>query len=207
MRIAHVRRCDSQEERRRQPGARSENAPSEHVHEGDGRDTTDDAQRTPGEIDAARIDEELRLERRQRRHETGDPAGGEPGADPREEDVEIERRVEKVVGIEIAGRKGERARHDRDFVGVVDRWQPEGQSRHAQPRREGQHRDERQPPRPLISAGHHERCGGRSSCASGTSRIAPADSTGSSACAGIGRASPPGPARRLAINRASPSIS
>ena len=54
----------------------------------------------------------------------GQPHECEVAAHPSKEYVEEERWIEEVVRIERAGREAQRARHDRDFVGVVDVGQP-----------------------------------------------------------------------------------
>jgi len=98
----------------------------------DGGRTEKRRQQPAGDEDARRIEEELALERaegtdrtRRDRRQRGQPF-------PREERVEVERRIEEVVGVEVAFRKRERARHDRDFIRVVDRRQPVPQTDQSQ---------------------------------------------------------------------------
>ena len=61
---------------------------------------------------------------------------------PREERVEIERRIQEIVRIEVPLRERQRARHDRHFVRVVDRRQSIPQTVKPQPQRHGE--DQRQ---------------------------------------------------------------
>ena len=65
-----------------------------------------DAEGAAGEIDARRIGEELGLEGAERRGTA--PAATrqrEEPAKPREQDVEVERRIQKVVWIQVAVRE------------------------------------------------------------------------------------------------------
>ena len=105
--------------------------------------------------------------------------------------------------VEVALRERERARHDRDLVGVVDRGQTEREALQPQPagqRQDAGERDARGRARAISSRRHSAttfprlgrspaRAGtisssSRSSCTSGTSMIAPPASIGPSSAAG-----------------------
>ena len=149
VRVAHVKRRDREEDGGGSGGATAADPPPEPVDEPHRRGPGGDAERPAGGVDPGGVRVVQPLQCRQRRHPPGRPDEREVDADPREQDVEVERRVEEVVRVQRALREAERARHDGHFVRVVDRGEPELQPDQAKCRRH--HQDCRQHE---VPAGH-----------------------------------------------------
>ena len=141
VRVQHVQRRDGEQQRgRTRPASRPlmRHARAEDAGRDHGRRAQERRQQTSRHEDARRIEEELALEAPNDATDRVATARDRRQPLPREQRVEVEGRIQEIVRVEIPLRERQRARHDRDFVRVVDRRQPVAQPVEPQSQRDAQ---------------------------------------------------------------------
>ncbi len=139
VRVANGQRRHGQQQRRRQTNRRSSDAPAEEKRRRHGCGSDQRGEQPGREHVPGRVDEERVLERGQRREPSETAPHHEVERFPREDRVEVQRRIEEVVRVGVAFGEGERAIENRALVHVEDARQPVVEIPHAQS--EGEQRD------------------------------------------------------------------
>ena len=132
VRVANGERRDCQQGCRDDARPLSEQSAAQRVGRDDREHAAESTERPASREDGGRIHEERSLEGGDGWEGARDGSGDEERPFPREQRVKVQRRIEKVVRVQSAGRERERAIHDRDFVRVVDGWQAVIEARHAE---------------------------------------------------------------------------
>ncbi len=146
VRVPHVQRCGREEQRGYERSAAVSKPHREPVEQKNTSRARQDPERTAGRIDSAGVGEIEMGNLRERPDATGKPRPPEIHTDPREEHVEEEGRIQKIVRVQRSLPHGQGPGHDRDFIRVVDRGKAELEPNQPEDKRERADGDQRQYP-------------------------------------------------------------